>query len=377
MNIKAIARGVCAVSWSTILLLGLVCISSHQSAAASREEALDKAIPAAMARASIPGTIVGVWQDGREPYVRAFGVRDTATGEPMTTDLYMRIGSTTKTFTVTAILMLADQGKLSLDDRVDRYVKSVPGGDQITLRQLAAMRSGLYDYSEDTKTQMTENPGRQWTPRELLEIVFRHPLVFPPGSKFDYNNSNTILLGQVVENVSGEPIGSFIEKNILRPEGLTHTLYPVGAEFPTPHAHGYFKMPDGKVVDATDWNPSWGGAAGQMISTLDDMRVWARDLATGKLISPAMKHEREKFLPAPEEGDGVLYGLALENDNGWIGHNGNIMSYMTFPYYLPDERMTMVVMTNSGADVPATWMMMQDIARIISPNNPWPGLPKQ
>ena len=95
MNIKAIARGVCAVSWSTILLLGLVCMSSHQSAAASREEALDKAIPAAMARASIPGTIVGVWQDGREPYVRAFGVRDTATGEPMTTDLYMRIGSTT------------------------------------------------------------------------------------------------------------------------------------------------------------------------------------------------------------------------------------------------------------------------------------------
>jgi len=273
--------------------------------------------------------------------------------------------------------MLVDQGKIGLDDPVDRYVKGVPGGDQITLRQLAAMRSGLYDYSDDTKSEMMENPGRQWTPRELLEIAFRHPPVFPPGSKFDYNNTNTVLLGQVVENVSGESIGSFIEKNILRPEGLTHTLYPVGAEFPSPHAHGYFKMPDGKVVDATDWNPSWGGAAGQMISTLDDMRVWARDLATGKLISPAMKHEREKFLPAPEEGDGVLYGLALENDHGWIGHNGNVMSYMTFPYYLPDERMTMVVMTNSGADVPGTWVMMQDIARIISPNNPWPGLPKQ
>ena len=73
----------------------------------------------------------------------------------------------------------------------------------------------------------------------------------------------------------------------------------------------------------------------------------------------------------------MLYGLALENDNGWIGHNGNIMSYMTFPYYLPDEQMTMVVMTNSGVDVPGTWVMMQDITRIISPNHPWPGLPKQ
>jgi D-alanyl-D-alanine carboxypeptidase len=165
-----------------------------------------------MARASIPGAIVGVWQDGREPYVRAFGVRDTATGQPMTTDLYIGSGSTTKTFTVTAILMLVDQGKIGLDDPVDRYVKGVPGGDQITLRQLAAMRSGLYDYSEDTKSEMTENPGRQWTPRELLELAFRHPPVFPPGSKFDYNNTNTVLLGQVVENVSGESIGSLHRK---------------------------------------------------------------------------------------------------------------------------------------------------------------------
>jgi len=303
MRVKVIARALCVDRWSMTLLVGLVSMSSQQSAASSREAALDKAIPAAMTRASIPGAIVGVWQDGREPYVRAFGVRDTATGQPMTTDLYMRIGSTTKTFTVTAILMLVDQGKIGLDDPVDRYVKGVPGGNQITLRQLAAMRSGLYDYSEDTKLQMIENPGRQWTPRELLEIAFRHPPVFPPGSKFDYNNTNTVLLGQVVENVSGESIGSFIEKTILKPEGLTHTVYPVGAEVSSPHAHGYFKMPDGKVVDATDWNPSWGGAAGQMISTLDDMRVWARDLATGKLISPAMKLEREKFLPAPEEGD--------------------------------------------------------------------------
>ena len=377
MRVKAIARGLCVVTWSMTLLAGLVPVSSQQSAASSREEALDEAIPAAMARASIPGAIVGVWQDGREPYVRAFGVRDTATGQPMTTDLYMRIGSTTKTFTVTAILMLVDQGKIGLDDPVDRYVKGVPGGNQITLRQLAAMRSGLYDYSEDTKLQMMENSGRQWTPRELLEIALRHPPVFPPGSKFDYNNTNTVLLGQVVENVSGESIGSFIEKTILKPEGLTHTVYPVGAEFPSPHAHGYFKMPDGKIVDATYWNPSWGWAAGAMVSTLDDLRVWTRDLALGKLISPAMKRAQHQFLPAPGEGDGALYGLALEYQNGWLGHNGNILSYMVYPYYLPDERITLVVMLNSGIDIPGSWRLMQDIVPIVSPRHPWPGLPKE
>jgi D-alanyl-D-alanine carboxypeptidase len=356
---------------------GLVAGSTAWGAAQARDAALDQAIPAAMQRASIPGAIVGIWQDGREPYVRAFGVRDTATGEKMATDLSVRIGSNSKAFTVTAILMLADQGKLGLDDSIGRYVEAVPNGGQITLRQLAQMRSGLYNYSDDTIPEMARQPFRQWTPGELLAIAFRQPPLFPPGSQFDYCNTNTVLLGLVVEKVSGQKLASFIKQNILKPLSLTRTVFPAGAELPSPYAHGYFKMPDGKIVDATDWNPSWGWASGNMISTLADMRVWARDLAVGKLISPAMKTEQHKFLPAPPEGDGALYGLALENQNGWIGHNGNINSYMAFPYYLPAERMTLVVLTNSGVDIPGQWVMMQDITRIISPNHPWTGLPRE
>jgi D-alanyl-D-alanine carboxypeptidase len=330
-----------------------------------------------MQKASVPGALVGIWQDGRAPYVRTFGVRNVATRQPMASDLYMRIGSTSKTFTVTAILLLADRGKLGLDDPIDRYVTGVPSGNQITLRQLAAMRSGLYNYSDDTNQEMSQQPFRQWAPRELLEIASRRPLLFPPGSAFDYSNTNTVLLGMVVEKVSGQSLASFIEQNILQPVGMTRTVFPAGAEMPSPHARGYFKMPDGKVVDATDWNPSWGWASGNMISTLDDMRVWTRDFAMGKLLSPVMKRDRDRFLPAPQEGDGALYGLAIENQNGWIGHNGNIMSYMAYPYYLPSERITMVVLLNSGVDVPGSWAMMQDITRIITPSNLWPGLPKQ
>ena len=157
------------VAIAAVLMSALLTVTSNAASPADqRAAALDKAIPLAMQRASIPGAIVGIWQDGSEPYVRAFGVRDLVTREKMATDLYMRIGSTSKTFAVTAILMLAD-------------------------------------------------------------------------------------------------------------------------EFPSPHAHGYLRLPDGKIVDATDWNPSWGWAAGNMISTLDDLRVWTRDLAIGKLLSPAMK----------------------------------------------------------------------------------------
>lgn len=368
--------GVVAIAAALASALSVACVEAA-SPGDERAAALDKAIPPAMERASIPGAIVGIWQDGHEPYVRAFGVRDTATDDAMATDLHMRIGSNSKTFTVMAILILADQRKLGLDDPVGRYVEGVPNGDQITLRQLAAMRSGLYDYASDTNPKMPQEPYRQWTPRELLDIAFSHEPLFPPGSQFDYSNTNTVLLGVVVENVSGQPLPSFIAENILKPEGLAHTVFPAGAALPTPHSHGYFKMPDGKIVDATDWNPSWGWASGNMISTLEDLRVWSRDLALGKLISPAMKREQHRFLPAPGEGDGALYGLALENQNGWLGHNGNILSYMAYPYYLPDEGITMVVLLNSGVDIPGSWTMMEDIVRIVSPNHPWPGPPKE
>ena len=278
-----------AVAIMVIAAIGLFATSGAPSAADERAAALDNAIPAAMERASIPGVIVGIWQEGREPYVRAFGVSDKATGEPMTTDMHMRIGSTTKSFVVTAILMLADRGLLSLDDTIGKYVKGAPNGDKITLRQLAAMRSGLFNYAEETIPKMPEEPFRQWTPRELLEISFAHPPLFPPGTAFDYSNTNTVLLGLVVEAVSGQSLKSFIEENILKPAGMSRTVVPAGAEIPSPHAHGYLALPDGKIVDATDWNPSWGWAAGNMISTLEDMRVWTRVLATGQLFSPDMK----------------------------------------------------------------------------------------
>ena len=154
--------------------------------AAEKDAALTEAIRRGMQRASIPGAIVGVWRERQPPYVRAFGVRDTPSGAPMATDLHMRIGSATKAFVVTGILILADQSKLGLDDPIDRYVKGVPSGDRITLRQLAQMRSGLYNYADDTNKDLPQQPFRKWTPRELLEVAFRHPVVFPPGTKFHY-----------------------------------------------------------------------------------------------------------------------------------------------------------------------------------------------
>ncbi len=344
---------------------------------ADRDAKLDRTIPTAMQQASVPGAIVGIWQEGAEPYVRAFGVRDTASGEPMATDLYMRIGSVTKTFATTAILQLVDQGKVGLDDPISKYVAGVPNGDAITIRQLAAMRSGLFSYTDVTNPMLPSQPQRQWTPQDLLDISFGRLALFAPDAKFDYSNTNTVLLGLVVEKVSGQSFKEYLEEHILRPEKLEHTLFPADAALPSPHAHGYVKTDDGKIVDSTYWNPSWGYAAGQMVSTLDDLRAWARILATGKLLSPATQRERERFQLAPSEGEGSLYGLGVENQNGWIGHNGNISGYQTYAYYLPSQRNTMVVMVNSNTDLVGVWNLVSEIAKVASPDHPWPPPPTE
>ena len=351
-------------------------LDAKASEPAARDVKLTETIPKEMEKASVPGAIVGIWKDGEAPYVRAFGVRDTATGEPMATDLYTRIGSVTKSFTTTAILQLVDEGKLGLDDPISKYVPGVPNGDKITIRQLAAMRSGLFSYSDETNSMVLSQPQRQWTPQEVLEIAFRHPPLFPPGTDFDYSNTNTVLLGLVVEKVSGQSLNTYIEEHLTRPAKLEHTLFPTDAALPSPHTHGYLKTPEGKVVDTTDWDPSWGWAAGHMVSTVDDLHIWARDLATGKLLSPATQREREQsFMLAPSEGTGSLYGLGVENQNGWIGHNGNISGYQTYAYYLPPERTTMVVIVNSSVDLIGVWNLVTEIVKIISPDHSWPAPP--
>jgi D-alanyl-D-alanine carboxypeptidase len=351
--------------------------TSQPSPSSARDAKLTEVIPKSMLQASVPGAIVGVWKDdgASAPFVHAFGVRNTATGEPMSTDMYTRIGSLTKSFVVTALLQLVDQKKLGLDDPIGKYVADVPNGDAITLRELAAMRSGLYSYTDVVIPALPSQPQRQWTPQELLAVSFSHPPLFPPGTEFDYSNTNTVLLGLAIEKASGQSLQSYLEDHITRPENLTHTVFVTDSAFPSPHTQGYTKLPDGTIVNTTDWNMSWGWGAGNLASTLDDTHTWIRDAATGKLVSPASQREREQFQLAPSEGTGSLYGLGLENQNGWIGHNGNTPGFQTYAYYLPPEDTTMVVMVNSSIDLVGVWNLVSDIVKVVSPAHPWPAPP--
>ncbi|MEU0375312.1 serine hydrolase domain-containing protein [Streptomyces sp. NPDC006283] len=334
---------------------------------------LDTAIQQVLRETKVPGVIVSLSAPGKGSYVRTFGVADKATGAPMETDLYMRIGSTTKTFTVTALLELVDEGKVGLDDPIAKYIDNVPNGDRITLRDLADMRSGLFNYTMDEGffKALTSDPQRPFTPQELLDYSFKHPVQFQPGEKFDYSNTNLILLGLVVEKAGGMPLNEFIEQRVLKPARLSHTVFPTGAEFPSPHAQGYTdQTASGKVENSTNWNPSWGWAAGAMISDLRDLRSWARTLATGTLLSPETQAQRLKTLPTTIPGAG--YGLGIFDVQGWIGHNGSLPGYEALTLYLPESQATLVVLLNTdilhGQTEPST-LFGQAITRIVTPEH--------
>ncbi len=195
----------------------------------SRTAALTAAIERVMRQASIPRAFVGVWQRGYAPSVKAFGVRNKATGQPMRTNLFMRIGSETKTFVGTALLQLVDRCKVGLDRPTSSYVAGVPHGNAITIRELADMRSGLLNYTSNLAFARAwfAAPRRKWTPRQLLAHSFSTPVLFPPGTSYD-SNTNTVLLGLVVQKVSHEPLAAYIKRQVVAPVAGSSTP-PAGA----------------------------------------------------------------------------------------------------------------------------------------------------
>ncbi|MGW7825082.1 serine hydrolase domain-containing protein [Streptomyces puniciscabiei] len=341
-------------------------------------QSLKKAITEVMQRWKIPGAAVGLWIPCEGSYTQSFGVGNKHTEIPIRLVDHVRIGSITKTFTGTAILQLADRGKVRLDDPVAKYVSGVPGGERITLRQLLGMRSGLFPYTDDNAfnrslendLRRTGGINRAYTPRQLLGYSSTHPLVFSPGSHWQYSNTNTVLLGMVVEKVAGQPLREYLKKHIIDPLRLDHTSYPEGGDLPRPRAHGYTNQTiSGATADATFWNPSWGNAAGAMISTMADLKIWARVLATGSLLEQATQAER---LKAVKVVPGIKYGLAILNGNGWVGHQGDIPGYSSLALYLPDMKATLVVLTNSDiaqADRAPSAALGQAVTKTVTPKN--------
>ena len=359
---KWLLRGLVVAGLAVVLASGCGEGGGSQEEEQASEADLDAALEQSFQESAAPGVVAAV-QTPEYTWVRALGVADRTSEEPMTPDVHHRIGSVTKTFTSSLLLQAEAEGLLSLDDTIDRYVEGVPNGDSITLRQMANMTSGIAGYTEDEQWQdeQLSDPYRVWKPEELAQVGIEDSPLFDPGTEWHYSNTSAVLLGLVMEQVTGESIGELYRERIIEPLGLQGTSFPDQADpsLPEPHAQGYTlqrKSSGGEPIDATDWSPSQAWAAGSMISTVEDLLAYGRVLgSTGEgLLPPEQQAERlDSFvddLPPlnepPLNGD-LTYGLGLMNDQGWIGHSGGIPGYNTYLFYHPDLDAVVAVEVNS------------------------------
>ena len=308
---------------------------------------LDAAAAKAFALGASPGAVVGV----RTPagtWTKAYGTADLA-GTPMQVGMHTRIASLTKMYTATIVRQLAQEGKLTLTDTIGKYVDGIPNGDAITLTQLADMTSGVASYTMNDQLlqKYFADPTAVYTPEEVIAAGAAVSPLFPPGEGFAYSNTNTVLLGKVIEKVTGQDIGSLLQQRIFDPLHLANTSWPgTSAALPEPYARGYTlngnsATPDAPA-DSTDWNPSWSFAAGEIISDIDDLLTMGRALGTGQGLLDA-KSQELRLTSFSEIG----YGFGMSCSQGWVGHTGDLSGYNTSLFYDTATDTTVAVQTNS------------------------------
>ena len=335
--------------------------------------AVNAAVETVMKDNVIPGSVILISSPDQGDWTGTFGTGTLGEQDPMLEGDHFRIGSNTKTMTSTVILQLVQEGKLALDDPIGKYIPNVPNGDKLTIAQLSEMRSGLYSYSFDPGFNQTldDNPQKAWTPDELLAIAFSHPVNFAPGEKYEYSNTNIILLGLVIEKLTGTTASHAFQDRIFTPLGLHNTLLPLpdDASIPDPHPQGYSFGSNTSTIDTyalpvadqpaalagtllpnneTDANPSWGWTAGGAISTVDDLNTYVDALVDGGLLDAATQKIRMDSFQSTDPGNpgAAQYGLGIAKIGPLIGHDGQIPGYMTFMGHDPDSGLTIVIGTN-------------------------------
>jgi D-alanyl-D-alanine carboxypeptidase len=314
------------------------------------QDQLQAALDGVMSEYGVPGAVAGVWVPGEGSWTTAAGLADVEGGVEATTEMTWPIRSITKSYTVTLLLQLADEGALSLDDTLAQYVEGVTGGDEITLLELANMSSGNADYvNEAFVTDWQADPDRIFTLSELNSYVKGLPAEFAPGTEYIYTNANTNLLGGVIEAVTGKPYAEVLDERILQPLGQTGTTYITDVtDWADPHPIGYLPR-DGALV-GQDENPSILGAAGSLFSTLDDGRVWAETLGTGALLEPETQELRQIGHPIPKPPYD-RYAVGMGETNGWLGHNGEGIGFTAATFHDPETGASIVVYMNES-DLP-------------------------
>lgn len=352
-------------------------VPDHRSTATVLQHGLDE-----LHGLGVSGT-QGLVRDGGRVTLARSGVADLNTGAPMPIGGYFRIGSETKTFVSVVLLQLVGEGRIGLDDPIERWLPGVVDGNgndgrHITVRQVLQHTSGLYDATDElaalqSADEFLAHRFDHYSEAQLVAIAMRHPPLFPAGTHWSYSNTNYLVAGMLIERVTGHLWYAEVRSRVLVPLHLTHTFYPGDRPtLPQPHAEGYQQFaPGGPLVDTTVFNPSVAASAGGLVSTTSDLARFWQAVARGQLLRPGqLAALHQTVLAESLQGirPGIAYGLGImwipNRCGGYWSHFGDMLGMSTLNAVTPDgNRSTVFYLATQLADPDrATAIMRRELA---------------
>jgi D-alanyl-D-alanine carboxypeptidase len=315
---------------------------------AATQAAVDDIVQTRLAADNLPGAVVLISIPGEGEMVKAYGKANLQTQAPRTTTDPFRIASITKTFIGTLILQLVDDGRLALSDPVSKWYPSFPNGNAITIDHLLRMRSGIADsLDEGFLQELYADPAVTPTQQQLIDRAAARASEFvPPDTVTRYTNINFVLLDEIAARVAGEDIRTLLQRRIYAPLGMTHTVYPQASELGGANRGYLFNPGTGRFEDLTVVNPTGAGGAGALISTLADLKLYARALCTGSLLKPQTHARRLQGSTLDGEPAFVQYGAGVLKLGRFCGHNGTVFGFSSEMFYLPERDAVVIVNVN-------------------------------
>ncbi len=334
-----------------IFLATAICFGQTSGGlSADDQKKIDEIATQTLASMGAPSASIAVVKNGQLVYAHAYGFANLEQKTPARPEMQYCIGSISKQFTATAILMLAEQGKLSLDDPISKFVPKLTRGNEVTVRELLSMTSGYQDFWP--QDYVMPNMMKSTTPQQILDGWARIPLDFDSGTKWQYSNTNYVIAGMIVEKLSGMPLMDFLRKRVFTPLHMESPESMHLAKDDPKDPVGYLRYALGPPRPAPKEGKGWMFAAGELAMTASDLARWDIGMIEQKLLKPASYREMETEVRL-KNGVGTRYGLgvgvAMQEEHRVIAHNGEVSGFVAENAVYPDDRAAIVVLTNLDA----------------------------
>jgi CubicO group peptidase (beta-lactamase class C family) len=358
----------------TLILLPLLAstkVSAQAELSAEVRDKIDKLATDVLAKSGVPSASIAVVKDGKIVYLHAYGSARLEPKTPATSNMRYSIGSISKQFTAAAMLLLQEQGKLSLDDKVAKFIPDLTRANEVTIRQLLSHTSGYQDYwPQDYVMPMMLEPV---TARKILDMWARKPLDFDPGTKWQYSNTNYVIAGLIIEKASGKPLLQFLQEKVFAPLGMSSVADIDEKKLGDTDPIGYMRYALGPLRMAPKEGPGWLFAAGELAMTAEDLAKWNISIMDQKLLRPASYRELEREAQL-NNGLGTRYGLgvslATEAGHRAVSHGGEVSGFVSESVVFPDERVAVVALTNQDASSAAGDIAHGVVPMLFEQNDP-------